>query len=797
MSSTLTIVMLLSFIVPVLVLADTALVIIRRNPGHLENRLAFLTTAALALMVFFHFFEQMLPEQYAERITLYLVHPAAMAAATCGMLLHVLVTRHYRKWPKKVWLAVSAVPYVFYAVMLALKGERYFVTGVTVEHGWKQTEMAGGMYIVLAMLASCAAANFLMSLGALHKSNHSAGRSRYEVLFKANVFYIVSTVLVMALYASFSKLFFIPLSILYLTAVVWGVALRVFMHHDFLPTAERKYELLYQLSPAAIVIMDRHLQLKEVNPGALRLFGFERDEELKNRSLLEFVPEINRDPLREEYQTLFPNEDWSNREFAIVNRYQAARQVAVDTEIMMEGEEWRVLAVIKDITRQKEEEQTFHYMAHHDALTKLPNRYLFNAELEGSLADIRPKQGMLGVLLIDLDRFKLVNDTLGHSAGDEALIKVSERLLYSIGELHLLARLGGDEFIVLIKYAKEYEDIIGLAEELLASFQRPVTLLGQDFYFGGSIGISVYPYDGDSSDVLIKKADIAMYNAKRNGGNQYRLYTDDMIALVQRDVRLEKHLRRSLEKNEWVLHYQPQFDIQSGRLIGAEALIRWNSEELGMVFPGDFITLSEQLGLINEIGRWVINEACVQGKRWEDLGWTDFVLSVNVSSRQLDEPYFVKNVQSILQSSGLEPSHLCLEITESMVVDKLHAARYMLDELVALGIHIALDDFGTGYSSLSVLRQLPISVIKIDRSFITDMENDHEGLSIVKTIVSMGHDLNKQIVAEGVETKAQLDLLLDIGCDKAQGYYYSKPLPLESMNELLERSGELSKRRNA
>lgn len=426
-----------------------------------------------------------------------------------------------------------------------------------------------------------------------------------------------------------------------------------------------------------------------------------------------------------------------------------------------------------------------------DPLTKLMNRYQFNAVLESALADIEPKQGLLSVLLIDLDRFKVVNDTLGHSAGDEALIGVADRLQQLIGDLHLLARLGGDEFAVLFKYAREYEDIIKMAEEVLAAFQHPVTLQGQDFYFGGSIGISVYPYDGSTSDTLMKKADIAMYNAKRSGGNQYRLYTDEMIKQVQRNVQMEKHLRRSLERNEWVLHYQPQFDIRSKKLVGAEALIRWQSEELGMVYPGDFIGLAEQIGLINDIGRWVIQEACSQGKRWQDEGWENFMISVNVSSKQLDEPFFVKNVQAILHSSGLHPSHLCLEITESMVVNKLNAARSMLDELVQLGIHIAIDDFGTGFSSLSVLRQLPISIIKIDRSFITDMVRDRDGLSIVKTIVSMGHELNKHIVAEGVETEEQEEHLRQLSCDKAQGYYYHKPLPLAKMNELLAQSGEL------
>lgn len=783
-----TVLLILLFIAPVYYLIDTAFVIIRRNAKHIENRLAFITTGLLALMVFFQALQQLLPAAYTIDVTLYLVYPAALLSSGSSFLLHIIATRMHRVLPAKIWAAAALLPMLYYVTLLLLKGESYYSSEVQVEAGWKQGALSDGSYYLFAIIAVIALINLMISTFAMLKAKNRAERSRNTVLFKANLYYQASAVILLILYAALLNIVFIPTSAIYMTAVVWGAVLRIFMKHDFLPI-ERKYEMLYHLTPAAIVILDKNMVVKEANPGALKLFGLEREAELIDQPLSAFLPKQDHSSIRDEYFSLFPDQDWSNRELAIINRRLETKLVGVDTQIMEDGDEWRVLAVIRDITRQKEEEQAFHFMAHHDALTKLPNRYLFNAELESALADIEPKEGLLAVLLIDLDRFKLVNDTLGHSAGDEALIKVADRLQQCMDNMHLLARLGGDEFIVLIKYAQEYEDIIKMAEEVLASFQYPITLLGQDFFFGGSIGISVYPHDGNSTDALMKKADIAMYSAKRSGGNQYRLYTNEMITLVQRNVQMEKHLRKSLERKEWVLHYQPQFDMKSGKLVGAEALIRWQSEELGMVYPGDFITLAEQTGLINDIGRWVIQEACNQGKRWQDEGWEDFMIAVNVSSKQLDEPFFVKNVQSILQKSGLRPSHLCLEITESMVVNKLNAARSMLDELVAIGIHIAIDDFGTGYSSLSVLRQLPISIIKIDRSFITDMVRDRDGLSIVKTIVSMGHELNKHIVAEGVETEEQEEHLRQLGCDKAQGYYYHKPLPLVSMNELLKKSG--------
>ncbi|OMF22544.1 hypothetical protein BK133_26225 [Paenibacillus sp. FSL H8-0548] len=557
------------------------------------------------------------------------------------------------------------------------------------------------------------------------------------------------------------------------------------MKYDVLPSVIKKYELLYHLSPTAILMLDRQMLLKEANPGAVRLLGFENEAELKNKALFDFLVEADRQNIRKDYEASFPRQNWRNYEMTIVDREEQRRIILMDTEMMTGSEEGFILAIIRDITQQKEEERLVHFLAHHDALTNLPNRYYFNRELEASLEAVKESKSLLGVMLIDLDRFKLINDTLGHQYGDEALVEVAKRLLNSVDEKYLLARLGGDEFIILIRNVAEYDDIVSLAEKIHQDFQLPITLQEQDFYLGGSIGISIHPFDDNTSAGLIKRADIAMYNAKHNGGNQYRLYTNEMIAVVQRNVKLEKHLRKALELKEFVLYYQPQIDLASGRLIGAEALIRWKSAVLGMVQPGEFISIAEQTGLINEIGQWVILEACQQGRIWQEQGWGNFILSVNVSSRQFMQPDFVSKVQDNLRLSGLVPERLCLEITESMVVNNLNVAREMLDELVALGIHIAIDDFGTGYSSLSVLRQLPIAIIKIDRSFIMDMNAYDGGLSIVKTIVSMGHDLQKQVVAEGVETIDQLEQLKQLGCDKAQGYYYHRPLPIAEFNELI------------
>jgi diguanylate cyclase (GGDEF)-like protein/PAS domain S-box-containing protein len=777
--------LLFLFMLPVIFMVDTSLVIIRRAPLHIENRLAAITTSLLALMIFFHYVQQLLPASHTLTIAVYLVYPVGIASSSMSVLLHITATTKYLRFSRLSGIGAAFAPLILYYLLLFINGKYFLFTGVRTEAFWKQALFAPAMHVILGIIFLLSLFNLIVSLIAKGKAITIVERKRYTVLFKANLFYQLASIMATLLFFGFSPYIYIPDTIIFLAMVIWSISLRIFMRYDFLPSAEKKYELLYHLSPAAIVMLDKKMMMKEANPGALRLLGFSNEEELKGLPLSKFIIESERTVVEEAYAASFPREAWRNRELTIMDRQGQKRAILVDTETMSESEDGFVLAVIRDITQQKEEARLVHFLAHHDALTKLPNRYHFNRELEASLEAVKSSKELLGVMLIDLDRFKLINDTIGHQYGDEALNEVAKRLLNNVSDQHLLARLGGDEFIILIRDAKEYDEIVSFAENIHQAFQHPITLQGQDFYLGGSIGISVHPFDDNSSDGLIKRADIAMYNAKHSGGNQYRLYTSDMIVLVQRDVKLEKHLRKALVRKEFVLHYQPQIDLPSGRLIGAEALIRWQSKELGMVHPGEFITLAEQTGLINEIGQWVIAEACQQGMLWQEQGWDDFMLSVNVSSRQLMQPDFVDKVQEILRSSSLEPARLCLEITESMVVNNLNVARKMLDELVALGIHIAIDDFGTGYSSLSVLRQLPIAIIKIDRSFITDMDAYQGGISIVKTIVSMGHDLQKQVVAEGVETLEQLLQLKLLGCDKAQGYYYHKPLTLVEFNKLL------------
>ncbi|WP_138755612.1 sensor domain-containing protein [Paenibacillus sinopodophylli] len=785
MSDYQSIIFLLLFIVPVIYLIDTSLVIIRRNAAHIENRLAFLTTAFLAIMIFFQYVQQLLPEKHTVSLAAYVIYPFSIGAAVLSLLLHLAATRAYHRITPLISIILASTPIVVYLGLLLVKGKEFLFLGVRSEELWKQAIFAPPMGIIFGFIILIALSNIILCLSARGKATSIVERQRWIVLFKANFYYQVTTILASSIVINLSTYLYMPDSIVFLSTIVWCISLRIYMKHDILPSARKKYELLYQFSPTAIMMLDKNMIIKEANPGALSVLGYTKENEVLNRSLSDFLDETEQAGMAEEYKATIPKGAWRNRELVIMDRMGKRRIILLDTELMAEGEQLFVLAVIRDITKQKEESSLVHFLAHHDTLTKLPNRYHFNRELETSLETVKSSKGLLGVMLVDLDRFKLINDTLGHQYGDEALKEVAKRLRNSVNERHLLARLGGDEFIILIRGAEEYDEIVSLAENIHQVFQLPITLQSQDFYLGGSIGISVHPFDDDSSDGLIKRADIAMYNAKHSGGNQYRLYTDEMIALVQRDVKLEKHLRKALKRKEFVLHYQPQVDLATGKLIGAEALIRWQSAELGMVHPGEFITLAEQTGLINEIGQWVIAEACEQGRKWQEQGWDDFMLSVNVSSRQFMQPDFVNKVEDILRTSGLVPDRLCLEITESMVVNNLNVARKMLDELVALGIHIAIDDFGTGYSSLSVIRQLPIAIIKIDRSFITDMDAYQGGLSIVKTIVSMGHDLQKQVVAEGVETQEQRDRLRQLGCDKAQGYYYHKPLPLAEFTKLI------------
>ncbi|MBR0873988.1 GAF domain-containing protein [Bradyrhizobium tropiciagri] len=433
-------------------------------------------------------------------------------------------------------------------------------------------------------------------------------------------------------------------------------------------------------------------------------------------------------------------------------------------------------------------DERIEYLASHDSLTNLPNRETFNELLHHAIEMADRHSQQLAVLFIDLDRFKIINDSLGHDAGDMLLVAIADRLRRSLRASDVVARLGGDEFVVILEEAAERVDVERVAAELLAALSQPMLLSGHECHTTASIGVAMYPADGSDVQTLTKNADMAMYLAKEDGKNGFRFFSSEIKAQSIERLTMESALRRALEREQFSLDYQPKVDMASGQISGVEALLRWSHPELGKVAPGQFIPLAEEIGLIVPIGRWVLKEACAQNMAWQRRGLKAVTMAVNLSPRQFADPHLLDDIDAALLASGMAPELLQLEVTESMVMRNVTRAVRVLDAIQTRGIRLAIDDFGTGYSSMSLMKQFPIDTIKIDRSFVRDLPDDSEDVAIAQAIISMGKALGMTIVAEGVETSEQQEFLRAHACDEMQGFLFSRPLPARDLAELLRSS---------
>jgi diguanylate cyclase (GGDEF)-like protein len=433
-------------------------------------------------------------------------------------------------------------------------------------------------------------------------------------------------------------------------------------------------------------------------------------------------------------------------------------------------------------------DQQIEHLATHDSLTNLPNRVMFNQVLQFEIEAARRYQQRFAVLFIDLDRFKVINDSLGHDAGDMLLVEVANRLRQTLHASDVVARLGGDEFVVILEQAAEKHDIECIAGNLLGVLSEPLLLSGHECHTTASIGIAMYPSDGADVQTLTKNADMAMYEAKEDGKNDFRFFTKEIKTQSIERLTLETALRHALERDQFALHYQPKVDLATGQIIGVEALLRWTHPELGALPPMQFIPLAEENGLIVPIGRWVLKEACAQNMIWQHCGLRPVSMAVNLSPRQFNDGNLLQDIDNALAASGMPPTLLQLEVTESMVMRNVARAVKVLDAIQSRGIRLAIDDFGTGYSSISLMKQFPIDTIKIDRSFVRDLPDDSEDKAIAQAIISMGKALGMTVVAEGVETAEQETFLRDHGCDEMQGFLFSKPVPPEQLADLLRRA---------
>ncbi|OWW18975.1 hypothetical protein AYR66_05220 [Noviherbaspirillum denitrificans] len=452
------------------------------------------------------------------------------------------------------------------------------------------------------------------------------------------------------------------------------------------------------------------------------------------------------------------------------------------------GQLQRIDGIAIDISERKAYEARIEYLAGHDALTSLANRNLLGDRIAQAMAHARRNGLLLALLFLDLDRFKGVNDSFGHELGDSLLLEVSHRLRMVVREGDTVARQGGDEFIILLTDIQRPQDVAAVTNKIFDAFQAPFIVRGHELFVTTSIGATIFPDDGEDMQSLLRNADIAMYRAKEERGNAFQFYSREMSVRAVERAELESALRRALDRNEFELFYQPKVEASTGRIIGAEALIRWNHPEKGLVSPTRFIPMAEEIGLIVPIGDWVLHTACAQNKAWQDAGLPPISISVNLSARQFQQENLVQSVADALHDMGLEARHLELELTESIVMNSAELFITKLKELEDLGVQLSIDDFGTGYSSLSYLKRFPLHHLKIDQSFVRDIATDADDAAITSTVISLGHSLNLKVIAEGVETEEQVAFLRDHHCDEMQGYYFSKPLPAGEFASLLQQA---------
>ncbi|MEW8435103.1 MAG: EAL domain-containing protein [Candidatus Thiodiazotropha sp.] len=444
------------------------------------------------------------------------------------------------------------------------------------------------------------------------------------------------------------------------------------------------------------------------------------------------------------------------------------------------GDTTHYVGVFTDITQIKEAQDQINFLAHHDALTQLPNRALFRERFDHALMHARRESNSIALLFLDLDRFKTVNDTLGHPSGDLVLLEVSRRMSNIIRSSDTIARLGGDEFVLLLEEQTSAQHAAVVARKLIDLFSTPMNIGEHELVVTASIGITLYPNDGDDPDLLIRHADRAMYEAKQQGRNTYRFFTQALTEGALERLMMENELRRAISRDELILHYQPIVDIKTRQLRGVEALVRWQHPKQGLIAPGRFIELAEEIGIIGDIGKWVLHTACTQLARWDRDEFRVPRISVNLSVQQIDQT-LVMQVSDELQISALAPERLELEVTESMLMRNPELSRTVLGELKAIGVNFAIDDFGTGYSSLAYLKLLPLDRIKIDQSFVRDIGRDSNDEAIVRAIIALSKNLGLESVAEGVEYPNQVDFLQKAGSVLAQGYLYSHPVPAEEL----------------
>jgi diguanylate cyclase (GGDEF)-like protein/PAS domain S-box-containing protein len=546
---------------------------------------------------------------------------------------------------------------------------------------------------------------------------------------------------------------------------------------------QESYKKIIDMSPVGIVISQNE-KITYVNEATQKILDVESADKLINKSLFEIVNFECHELVKSNIELFEKNEEHNDlKHCELLKSDGTTTFMDVISSKVVHMNEPSILAMLIDVTEKRKTEEKIKQLAYYDTLTGLPNRNMLDSFFKELSEKSKCKDRNMGIIFLDLDRFKIINDTMGHLFGDIVLQKCVKKLKKSIGENDMVCRYGGDEFIILLNNTNKVK-ITQTAEQIIEEFTNELTIRGQQVYVSASLGISMYPKDGKNLETLIKCADTAMYCVKDNGKNNYEFYDTDQGDDVSRKMHLENELRRAIKNNEFLLHYQPQINFNSGKTVGVEALIRWNHPEKGLIYPSEFIPLSEETDLIIHIGKWVLKTACKQNIIWQEAGFNPIVVAVNISARQFQSEGFVDMIKGILKDTKLEAKYLELEITESIVqdIDKL---MIVINKIKELGVRLALDDFGIGYSSLDILRNLPIDTLKIDKSFVDGITIESDSESMVKTIIDIGENLKLNVIAEGMVKKEQVEFLKENKCNFGQGYYYSHPLPADEIMKFL------------
>jgi diguanylate cyclase (GGDEF)-like protein/PAS domain S-box-containing protein len=550
----------------------------------------------------------------------------------------------------------------------------------------------------------------------------------------------------------------------------------------------RQAAMVFESTGEGVIITDPHARIVAVNQAFSQSSEYERDEIAgrhirilrSKRHLKVFYEEV--------FETLSQTGRWQGEIYTRKKSGDSCLEwLTVNAVKDNKGNVSQYVAVFSDVAIVKRSLQQLDHLAHHDTLTGLPNRLLLQDRINHAIHRAHRERRQLAVLFIDLDRFKNINDTLGHTVGDRLLRISATRLSNQIREGDTVARLGGDEFIILLEDYRVSGDARSVAKKVMDSLGQVYNIKGQGLFITASIGISLYPKDGVTADELVSNSDAAMYRAKEKGKNNYQFYTSDLTVIARENLRLESSLRLALERDEFVLYYQPKWKTKTGEITGVEALLRWQHPERGLIGPAEFLTALEDYGLILPVGKWILQTACRQARAWREQGLPAIQMSINLSGQQIAEGGLLQTVTDSLAESRLDPRYLELELTEGFIMQQPDEVIILLNSLRAMGVSIAIDDFGTGHSSLSYLKQLPVKKLKIDRSFVRDIPADPDDMAITSAIVALGHRLKMSIVAEGVETEEQLAFLTEEGCEEAQGYLFSMPLPENELRPLLER----------